>query len=255
LAELITPITSTSLQWITFLTISGPTDHLRSGLINLTKLVNLGALDIHNGNPTGSANPAVTDSLVRAWGRAALADGAFPILKVLMLRNHDCITAQTLEYISDFPRLAIFNGNDCNIRRKDAHQATKTGRSWKLIPKNSGLLHRFGEIEEGGVANRRWHFPISAAYEYATLARGKDRPTLNFRLGGSSEDDSYFPCKTPLIFHRDEGIIQSEPTQPLVAVATKRPSHGGPPPPKQKRSKLRDSRQVDVRNMLKEFGT
>ena len=261
LTELVAPITSTSIQWITFLTISGPTDHLRSGLVNLTKLVHLGALDIHNQSATTSTNPAVTDTLVRAWRRAAIDDGAFSRLRVLMLRNHDGITAQTLHYISDFPMLAILNCSDCSIRRGDKHQPNKSGEYWILLLKHSELLDQFGETKEVRPAKRAWHFPIAAAYEYAVDNESSKtkRPILNFRLGGKAEDDLYALSKAPLIFYRPtpwgvESLLEHRAAAASSGRTAKRPLSAAVAAPQPKKTKFRDSRHVDMGSMLREFG-
>src|SRR5205809_114074 len=82
------PIVSEPFHWITHLSISNVT-FSRSELVNLSKLVNIGALDILS-SPRFPQNTLGTmeDGIVRAWSRAATEEGAFSKLRVLMLRYH-----------------------------------------------------------------------------------------------------------------------------------------------------------------------
>ena len=216
----ITPIISESLQWITHLSIC-ISSFTRLELVNLSRLVNLGALNI-----TGRAEdadqdsmPAVGDSLVRSWSRAASADGAFARLRVLVLRDHDDITARSLGYLSSFPSLMFYSIHGCDIRDIRENQAVSLGWSYRLGRITFATFQT--DLKRDGllpVASR----PLSVLFSHAglllhtqTLAeQGAEKaqdvkkvealPELDFQVGPMAGADLLSSCASgqALVFQR-----------------------------------------------------
>lgn len=102
---------SKNFDFITGLTITVPVPVPE--LMNLTKLVNLVALEIlHQGDPCRSL---ISDHLVKAWSISASQEASFPILRIIKLWNHREITSRSLACIDNFPALAIYEIRGCDF--------------------------------------------------------------------------------------------------------------------------------------------
>ncbi|SZF02082.1 unnamed protein product [Blumeria hordei] len=102
---------SKKFDFITGLTITVPVPVPE--LMNLTKLVNLVALEIlHQGDPCRSL---ISDLLIKAWSISASQEASFPILRVIKLWNHREITSRSLACIDNFPALAVYEIRGCDI--------------------------------------------------------------------------------------------------------------------------------------------
>lgn len=84
-------------------------------LVQLTKINNLGILEIINPDPWGKTSSGVGDVVLRAWSREADKNGAFSVLRILRLWNHKDLTGKSLQYIKSFPALALFDVRDCGF--------------------------------------------------------------------------------------------------------------------------------------------
>lgn len=106
----INPITSTAFEFITHLTIAGGASFSASELFTLSRLKNLGVLEIIQPQDSQEAAvfPRVTDSIVREWS-SQVAGGAFPCLRVLRIWGEDFTTHRSLEYVNRFPALSIYD--------------------------------------------------------------------------------------------------------------------------------------------------
>jgi hypothetical protein len=105
------PLTSKNLEFLTSLSLTAP--FTIPELVKLSSVTNLAVLDIVAPQPQTSTG--VSDRLIRAWHLAVKEQGAFPVLRILRLWNHQDVTAKSLEYIDIFPALAIFDVKGCNV--------------------------------------------------------------------------------------------------------------------------------------------
>ena len=116
-----------------------------SDLVKLSKITNLGTLEIVN--PTGMIGqeplsqpfPAVGDRLVRAWHLAAL-EGAFSVLRILKLRNHKDLTSNSLVYLNSFPSLALYDVHGCGFDFDAEIKSRQYGWTMSLDPDVIGQL-------------------------------------------------------------------------------------------------------------------
>ena len=188
--EYIKPLVSPSFQWITFLTLSNITCS-RHDLISVSKLTNIGALTIGHGVEAPDAG--LEDSIVRAWGRAVTEIGAFSRLRVFACRAQYAITSQVFDYISQFPSLAIFAVEDCNIGPRDRPSAQAAGFKYKTRKDLSEFL------VAGGATNPSWDSLMHALFHQSGGLRpaipngdsggGENRPdVLHFSLGAAPPD-------------------------------------------------------------------
>lgn len=109
-------------------------------LIKLSAVTNLGALEIIN--TQGVENLAVADRLLRSWHQAALNDGAFSVLRVLKLWNHEGLTGKSLAYVNGFPALALYDVKGCSFDPNTRVEATRLGWKTTLETDILGLLEK-----------------------------------------------------------------------------------------------------------------
>jgi hypothetical protein len=88
---------------------------------------NLGVLEIIN--TTGPGYLAVGDRLIRSWHLAASEDGAWPVLRILRLWNHEDLTEKSLVYLNSFSALAVYDVKGCAFSANARVEATPVG--WK----------------------------------------------------------------------------------------------------------------------------
>ncbi len=117
------PLTTQSFEFITSLSIT--TVVPIQDLVHLPSITNLGVLEIIHFSK--SVRSPVSDRLIRAWHDSVLREGAFPVLRVLKLWNHIDITANSIEYINDFPALAVYDVRGCDFGAKGKVKARPLG--------------------------------------------------------------------------------------------------------------------------------
>jgi hypothetical protein len=132
------PLTSNTFDFIASLTIT--VEFSAAGLLKLAEMKNLGVLHMVGPRVMRRSYHAipheqiseVRDTLVRAWSRAAMENGAFPVLRVLRLWNYEDVTDSSLRYISCFPALALFDICGCGFvdDRLAADISSKLG--WRM---------------------------------------------------------------------------------------------------------------------------
>ncbi|KAI9777714.1 MAG: hypothetical protein M1839_008633 [Geoglossum umbratile] len=264
LAGYITPIVSEPCYWITHLTISNVI-FSRTELVNLSKLVNIGALDIlASPRYPQTSLDTMEDGIVRAWSRATREEGAFSKLRVLMLRYHTEITPRSLEYINSFPSLMLYNVTGCSITAKSEDKAHKLGWTCETGKDLLEALQRDKEMA------RSWDLPIHAYFRRAGALEALDQskaktvecidklPVLNFRIGPNASEDLFTNLLSSdmLFFQRlppDEIDAASEgEAGKKCGPGNGRSSSSSPP---LKRRKLRVSKHKNFEELLKEFGS
>lgn len=190
LESYVKPLVSASFQWITFLTLSNVTISRRD-LINLSTLVNLGALTIGSGVLTPDVG--LEDGMVRAWARAAAEAEAFSLLRVLNLRNQKDVTPRVFQYLHDFPSLSIVGLDSCSIGVKNKQIAMSFG--WKYT--TGKMLNE--HLPDSGEGDATWdsvtHACFRAGGTYSieiVTAEGVEAvnalPMLHFALGAVTSD-------------------------------------------------------------------
>lgn len=159
------PLTSRPFEFISSLSIT--TGFTITELSKLSQMANLGVLEIIGRSVSSSLDvydrpfPVIGDNLVRAWQRAVVDDGAFPILRALRMLNFVDITETSLHYVTDFPALAIYETSNYGFSlsaeaaaRKFGWRVTKNTDSlalletacierWKLMQVSLGLKAKF----------------------------------------------------------------------------------------------------------------
>ncbi|KAI9731436.1 MAG: hypothetical protein M1818_007826 [Claussenomyces sp. TS43310] len=135
LSAYITPLTSTSFDFITSLSIAAP--FTVPEFVHLSNLTNLGTLEItgvtyprissESDLVSDDVSSSVTDRVVRAWSHAALENGAFKVLRVLKLYQHEEVTDAVLGYIEAFPALMLFEVQDCHFSESTIRYAADLG--------------------------------------------------------------------------------------------------------------------------------
>jgi hypothetical protein len=99
------PLNAPSFDFITFLSITNT--YPIADLIKLSKIVNLGVLEILNVRTIQvDGGVGVGDRLIRAWYMAALDENAFQVLRILRLWNHEDLTEKSFVYLNSFKSLA-----------------------------------------------------------------------------------------------------------------------------------------------------
>lgn len=101
------PLTSPSVQFLTHLVISGGCDFAAHELLCLADMENLAALElIQPADALRSSYPDVSDRLVRGWSEKP---DPFPLLRVLRVWGIDATTQDSLQWLSRFPSLVLYD--------------------------------------------------------------------------------------------------------------------------------------------------
>ncbi|KAI9834251.1 MAG: hypothetical protein M1819_003089 [Sarea resinae] len=141
----VTAATSKSFGWITFLAISD-VSFPRPELVNLSKLTNLGVVEICSSPPPPrspeSAGCNVDDAVIRAWGRSASESGALPKLQTVILRNQRGMTFKSLRYLRQIPSLKYLVVTGPKDTADDHWTLSKIG--WQLVPAKAAVLEEWG---------------------------------------------------------------------------------------------------------------
>lgn len=258
LSAYITPITSPSFTWITFLTLSNVVCS-RVDLVNVSKLTNLGVLTIGRGVWMGETG--IDDSIIRAWSRAATEADAFSMLRVLVCRSQKEITPRSFAYFNHFPALALFIVEDCNFRPREKEPGRSLGWKYRTGKHLSELFMG------GGLKDYKWDSMMHAAFRCggaygidSMTAEGVEAigslPMLHFSLGGDPPDAAFDLQKgqRTRCFERVSRQI-AVPTVPNTTV--KRPANetlhtiGRP----RKKPMIRSSKQQSFEDLLSGFGS
>ncbi|KAL2752220.1 hypothetical protein ACRALDRAFT_1083747 [Sodiomyces alcalophilus JCM 7366] len=108
------PLESSSFDFLSYLNISGPSSFETNELIALTELKNLAVLEIiQPADELRTVFPRMSDRLVRGWSET---HDPFPLLRILRLWGDDSVTEHSLQYLSRFPSLLLY---DVNGSRRD----------------------------------------------------------------------------------------------------------------------------------------
>lgn len=222
--DYVTPLTSSSFQWLTFLTLTNITC-LRNDLIGLSRMSNLGALTIGKGVLTPDVG--LEDSVIKAWGHAASEAGAFSMLRVLILRQQKHVTSRIFSYLDSFPCLALLSLEDCSIGIKD--NGVSLGYGWRY--RNGRILSNFlpenGKLDTSSDSVVHACFRAAGGYSVEKMtAEGVDAidslPVLHFSLGAAPADAA-FSASGNFKMQCFEHVKDPKPSRP-IANDRKRPT-------------------------------
>ena len=254
----ITPITSPSFNWITFLTLSNVICS-RADLVNISKLTSIGTLTI--GSAVSVRETGLDDSIVRAWSRAATEADAFSMLRVLVCRSQKEITPRSFVYFDQFPALALFIVEDCNFGPREKEQAGSLG--WKYRTGND--LSEF--LMGGGLRDHKWDSTMHASFRCGGAFGVKDLtaegveaidslPVLHLSLGRDCPDAALDPQngKRTRCFQR---MFRQSIVPTIQTKSAKRPVSQAVQMSIQPRKKptIRSSKQQSFDDLLSDFGS
>ena len=254
----IIPLISSSFHWITYLTLSSITCS-RTDILQLSQLTNLGALTI--GKDVKCPDIGLDDSIIRSWGRAATESNVFSMLRVLNCRLQKDITPRALNYLNDFPSLAIFTVEDSNIGPRDKRAALSLGWKYKTGNDLSGFLANEGATNSTWDSILRACFNGGGAYSVRRItAEGVEvinsLPTLHFLLGGAMPDAAVNVTgnQSMRLFHRIKAYI---PAANNEVEGMKRPLERSSQQSSLARKKptIRSSKHQSLESILMGFGS
>lgn len=195
-------------MWLTCLTI-GSIGCARNEIFELSRMQNLVALDIG-----GFATPAIEDSIIKNWGRHAIEAGGFSQLQVLFIRGQKDLTAKSLEYLEDFPRLVLFGVEKCDLDNEYETMANNIG--WTTKDADNTLYRIHKEVDSA----ETWEGLIHICYQCLTSAQhdehgsqnsASERPLLNMLIGSTPQLTPR--AIMPLILFRCSGTAKHVATQ------------------------------------------
>lgn len=247
----ITPLISTSIQWITLLTLSDIICS-RTDLLQLSRLTNLGVLTIGESVDCLDGDP--DDSLIRLWSRAAAESDAFSNLRIMNCRYQRNITQASLHYLRSFPSLALFTYENVGISSWDLRVALNLGWKPKMGYQNSGFLSlakhpAMHPIMEPYFREDGWlHIKKSSAEGVEPL---DIIPLLRFSLGDLTRTS--VQDRNVVSFYRIENHNVA------ASSSLKRPSRNKEELEQRsaavKKPKMRSSKQKGIEEMLTDFGS
>ncbi|GJC77745.1 hypothetical protein ColLi_00583 [Colletotrichum liriopes] len=172
LRHYIRPLESLAVDFVTHLNITGFSSFAENELLALARLKNLAILEIiQPADELRTIFPKVEDRLVRGWSEM---DGPFPLLRILRLWGDESVTKNSLQYVSKFPSLALYDVNASRSDWRGAGDAAR-GEGWEMEeplhgPQDSLLwyLMLFDFVEE------------SKPRQLQGLARNIDDGLMNF---------------------------------------------------------------------------
>jgi hypothetical protein len=136
LKHYVQPMSSPSVEFITHLVISGGCAFSTHEMLCLAEMKNLGVLEIiQPADQLRAVFPDVTDGLIKGWTEI---DDPFPLLRVLRIWGDQSTTQQSLQWLSRFPTLAVY---DVMGSREDWPSPHEQGLDvgWELAQPISGV--------------------------------------------------------------------------------------------------------------------
>ncbi|OAA81846.1 hypothetical protein LEL_01391 [Akanthomyces lecanii RCEF 1005] len=101
------PLNSSSVDFITHITISGDCMFTGNELLSLADMKNLGVLElIKPADSIMASFPHVSDRIVRGWSDAP---DPFPLLRVLRIWGDQSVTEVSLRWVAKFPSLVLYD--------------------------------------------------------------------------------------------------------------------------------------------------
>ena len=189
LMDYIKPTTSPSFNWITFLTLCNITCS-RAELIQVTQLVNLGNLTI--GPDIQAPDIGLDDSIIKAWARLTAESDVFSMLRVLNCRSQSNITPRVFTHLNQFPALALFTVEDCNLGPPEKPTALQCGWRYKTGEEFNDWLVKCGSKGTGWDSIVHACFRLGGEFSTDNLTEEgvralSDLPVLHLSVGGAPQ--------------------------------------------------------------------
>jgi hypothetical protein len=131
--SLIAPISSSAFSWLVYLDMQRSSGYTRYDFLELPQLPNLGALNISRHHQ----DLDIDDGIIRTWSMAAVNQGKFTRLKILIARNHKQITPRSLEYVGWMKSLEVLDLTGCGTY----DMVIAPAACWKLDPLLNDIIN------------------------------------------------------------------------------------------------------------------
>ncbi|KAI8627598.1 hypothetical protein F5Y19DRAFT_173137 [Xylariaceae sp. FL1651] len=106
LGQYLTPLNSTTFDFLTHLIIAGGVSFDTHELLQLVQLKNLAVFEIIQPYRQLDTFPRLTDSIIREWSQQ---QNPFPVLRVMKVWGNDFTTVKSVRYLSSFPSLVLYD--------------------------------------------------------------------------------------------------------------------------------------------------
>ena len=179
------PLTSDTFHFITSLSIT--TTFSVPDLLKLTKITNLGILEIIASDVTHG----MSDRIIREWHHDSLNEGAFQVLRILKLWNHEDVTRKSLEYVTSFPSLAIYDIRGCTVRNPEASRESPK-HDWTLSQDKEFLDHLHCKCRDR-TTKKAHSQPVKDDDRIDRISRGKRDVAVRGMRNGHNRDDHEKP--------------------------------------------------------------
>ncbi|TDZ25003.1 hypothetical protein Cob_v002073 [Colletotrichum orbiculare MAFF 240422] len=172
------PLESLNVNFVAHLVIAGSCAFQENELLVLARLKNLAILEIiQPANESRAVFPNVDDRLIRGWSEM---EDPFPLLRILRLWSDEATSTYSLEYVTKFPSLVVY---DVNGARSDWAGAAEVAseQGWETA-----------EPLQGPHESLLWYLTLFDSVEQSQprqlqgLARNTDEGLLNFCQSSSS---------------------------------------------------------------------
>lgn len=229
LHSMIAPISNPRGTWIVHLNLHHCDGYSRDDLLGIPEIPNLGALGFsYNQNGT-----RLDDGIIRSWCRSAAHLGKLSMLKVLILRNHQGVTARSLEFLAWIKGLEVVELTGCLLDGRKFHSTKPEGwvRDYELaqgLEKDCDILEAMKGCQTD-VERRKLVLHIGDMAPRATK---------------NHDFDCY-------VFRRD----RKKPSCEKRKATTGSGKETCLPPKKPRATTVRDSRMKDMGDLLAEFGS
>ncbi|KAH8151585.1 uncharacterized protein LAJ45_04207 [Morchella importuna] len=230
--SLIAPVSSPSFSWLVDLDIQRSSGYTRYDFLELPQLPNLGALNISRHHQ----DLDIDDGIVRTWSMAAVNQGKFTRLKILIARNHKQITSRSLEYLSWIKSLEVLDLTGCGTYDMEIARVA----CWKLDPLLNNIIDdhdmawKIIRGEEDGNKVKKLILQVKVEASRPTPTRVVTRIEAVFRRQG----------------HQPNAKRKQVPGTELPSATAIERSH----PITKKPKILRNSKKKDMGSLLAEFG-
>lgn len=187
------PLISSSVDFITYVSIVGSLPFGVTEMLSLARLENLSILEVVEPSNLEASFPRVTDRILRGWSEQA---NAFPALHILRLWGRS-LTERAVQYAARFPSLTLFDavGADIDWEKAEGYAANN---GW--IMEDSSLDSTSIILRASGILLSRSESASKPTYSEEKLVRAylgqlcgnRDRPVS---LAQPSEIPSTLPLE------------------------------------------------------------
>ncbi|KAI5842592.1 hypothetical protein DFP73DRAFT_480209 [Morchella snyderi] len=231
IGSLIAPISSSGFSWLVDLDMQRSSGYTRYDFLELPQLLNLGALNISRHHQ----DLAIDDGIIRTWSMAAVNQGKFTKLKILIARNHKQITSRSLEYLGWVKSLEVLDLTGCGTY----DMVIAPAACWRLDPLLNDIIDDHDMVwkmirgEEDG--NEAKKLILQVKVEVSPTPTRVDN-------------------RTEVVFRRHDHQLNTKRKQVPGTELPSEPAMERPDPMTKKPKILRKSKIKDMGSLLAEFG-